>query len=85
MLSSASHSCYLISQKEPANPLCEIAMHSGCYPGCYALSTAASFPLLRCLVVFLSHLEYVFLLLSKKGANYFATALIGYTDRGSIK
>jgi len=55
------------------------------YPGCYALSTAASFPLLRCLVVFLSHLEYVFLLLSKKGANYFATALIGYTDRGSIK
>ena len=82
MLSSASHSCHLISQKEPANPLCEIVMHSGCY----ALSTAASFTLLRYLVVFfLSHLEYVFLLLSKKRENYFATALIGYTDRGSIK
>ena len=50
------------------------------YPGCYALSTAAMFSFFSSPILIM-----FFLLLSKKGENYFATALIGYTDRGSIK
>ena len=68
-------------------PLTLDVMH-GYSLGCYALSTAASFTLLRYLVVFfpcpILNMSFCYCP-SKKGENYFATALIGYTDRGSIK
>jgi len=60
------------------------AMHRY-YHSYYALSPTAYLTLLRCSVFFLSIVHYVFLLLSKKGENYLATTLLGYTDRGSIK
>ena len=89
MLSFASHSCYLISQKEPANPLCEIVMHYGCYPGCYALSPAASLTFLRCLdtIILLSCIAskicLIFFANVQKGGEF--GILIVYIGRGSME